>query len=180
MVWLCQSSEHDTDHGETEPGDGGGGVALEVAREPSVAADPGEGPFDDPALGQNHEAAGVVALDDLERPSPGLGEGGGELWPLVGGVGEDALDEGEQPAGAAQQLDRAVAILDVGRVDAHVEQKPERVDQDVALAPRDLLARVVALRVERSPPLGAALALWLSMIAALGLASRPACARLSR
>jgi hypothetical protein len=45
------------------------------------------------------------------------------------------------------------------------------------LAAGDFLARIVTLRVDRGPPFCAALALWLSMIAALGLASRPACSR---
>jgi len=49
----------------------------------------------------------------------------------------------------------------------------ERIDHDVPLAAGDLLGRVVPLRVDRSPPFCAARALWLSMIAALGLASRP-------
>jgi hypothetical protein len=52
------------------------------------------------------------------------------------------------------------------------QQEAERVDQDVALATRDLLASIIALRVERRPPFCAALPLWLSMIATLGLALR--------
>jgi hypothetical protein len=43
------------------------------------------------------------------------------------------------------------------------------VDQRVALAPFDLLARIVT----RGPPASVVLTLWLSMIAAEGLASRP-------
>ncbi len=50
-------------------------------------------------------------------------------------------------------------------------------DEDVALAPRGLLARIEALRVERSPPFCAPLALWLSITAADGLASRPSRSR---
>jgi hypothetical protein len=37
-------------------------------------------------------------------------------------------------------------------VDNDVQQKPERIDQDVALAPRDFLARIKPLRVERGAP----------------------------
>jgi hypothetical protein len=61
----------------------------------------------------------------------------------------------------------------------HVQQKPERIDKDVALAPDDLLARIKPLRVKRGAPFCAALALWLSMIAAEGLASRPSRSRVS-
>jgi hypothetical protein len=38
----------------------------------------------------------------------------------------------------------------------------------------DLLARIVAMQINRIPPFSAPLTLWLSMIAAVGLASRSA------
>jgi hypothetical protein len=44
-------------------------------------------------------------------------------------------------------------------MDDDVQQEAERVDQDVPLAARDLLARIEALRVERAAPFCAALAL---------------------
>jgi len=71
----------------------------------------------------------------------------------------------------------SVAVLNVGGMDDDAQQETKRVDQDVPLAPRDLLACIKALRVDQRPPFCAALALWLSMIAALGLAARPACSR---
>jgi hypothetical protein len=59
--------EHDADHGEADEGGDGSGVALEVARQAAKAADPGEGSFDDPALGQDFESdGGGRAFDDLE------------------------------------------------------------------------------------------------------------------
>ena len=80
---------------------------------------------------------------------------------------------------AWQHVARAVAILNVGGVDDDAQQKAERVDEDMALAAGDFLARIIALRVERGAPFCAALALWLSMIAAVGLASRPSCSRVT-
>ena len=50
------------------------GVALEVASEAAIAADPGEGSLDDPAFGKDDEALSVVALDDLQGPAAGLGD----------------------------------------------------------------------------------------------------------
>ena len=95
----------------------------------------------------------LVALDDLQRPSAGLGDGRSRLRSLVAGVGEDARDEGEKATRAAVEDERrAVAVLHVGGVDDDVDQEAERVDEDVALAARDLLARIVALRVERGAP----------------------------
>ena len=62
----------------------------------------------------------------------------------------------------ASRTSRApVAILQIGGMDNDVQQEAERVDQDVPLAARDLLARIEALRVERAAPFCAALALWL-------------------
>jgi hypothetical protein len=58
----------------------------------------------------------------------------------------------------------------------HVQEEAKGIDEDVALAPFDLLARVVARGVERGP-FTAPLALCASMMATLGLASRPACSR---
>jgi hypothetical protein len=49
MVWR-EAPGHDVDHGETDEGGNGGGIALEVARQAPVAADPRERPLDDPAF----------------------------------------------------------------------------------------------------------------------------------
>ena len=50
---MCcgEPAQHDADHGETDEGDDVTNVALEVAGEAPVAADPGKGALDDPALG---------------------------------------------------------------------------------------------------------------------------------
>ena len=58
-------------------------------------------------------------------------------------------------------------------MDDDAEQQARGVDRDVALAALDLLSRVVAAR----PPFSVVLTLWVSMIAALGLGSRPFCSR---
>ena len=79
--------------------------------------------------------------------------------------------------GIAQQTARAVAILHTGAMDHDVQQQAEGVDEDVPFAAGDLLARVVALRVDRRPPFCAALALWLSRIATVGWALRPEASR---
>jgi hypothetical protein len=122
----------------------------------------------------------LAALDDLECPGAGLGDGRGERCPLIGGVSEDALDKREEAARASVEDEpRAVAVLRVGAVDDDVQQEPERVDKDVPLAAGDLFARIIALRVERRAPFCAALALWLSMIAAVGLASWPSRSRVA-
>ena len=175
--WRCQTPEHDADHGETDEGDNGSGITLEVAGEAPVAADPGERSLHDPAFRQDHESVRVGALNDFQLPAAGRGDGRRHPRPLVAAVGEDGLDEGERTARGSKQLAGAVAILHVGGMDDDAQQQAECIDEDVALAPRDLLARIEALRVERSPPFCAPLALWLSITAADGLASRPSRSR---
>ena len=76
MSWVGQASEHDADHCETDEGGGGSRVALEVAGEAPIVADPGERSLDDPALGQHDEAMQFIALDDRQLPGAGLGDGG--------------------------------------------------------------------------------------------------------
>jgi hypothetical protein len=119
----------------------------------------------------------VGAFDDLDCPGSCARHGGGHLWALVSAIGVEALDEGKKPTGLAQQLAGAIAILDVAGMDHDAQQEAEGVDEDVALAARDLLARIEALRVDPGPPFCAALALWLSMMATVGLASRPSASR---
>jgi hypothetical protein len=153
MTWPCQASEHDADHGQPDEGGDGAGVSLEIARQAAIAADPGQGAFDDPALGQDDEFVQFVALDDLEHPTTGAGSRSRGAWSLIAGIGEDALDEGEEAAGAPiENQPRPVAVLNIAGMDDDVQQKAERIDKDMALAPGDLLARIKPLRVKRGAP----------------------------
>jgi hypothetical protein len=77
----------------------------------------------------------------------------GDPWPLITGIGEDALDKGEEAArGPIENQPSPVAVLKVGGMDDDIQQKAERVDKDVALAPSDLLARIKPLRIKRGAP----------------------------
>jgi len=66
MVCSGQVTQHDADRGEAEEGGDGSGVTFEVARQAAVAADPGKGALDDPALGQDDEEMGIAALGDFQ------------------------------------------------------------------------------------------------------------------
>ena len=97
-----------------------------------------------------------------------------ELWPLVAAVGIELDQERERAEQARHQQRPAVAVLDVGGVHDGVHQQALRIDEDMPLLALDLLARVIARRINRRSPFSALLTLWLSMIAAVGLASREA------
>src|SRR4030095_9598525 len=124
--WPGQASEHETSHGETYEGGDGSSIALAIARQAAVSTDPGERALDDPAFGENDEAMQLVTLDDLQGPGAGCGDGCGQHRSLVAGIGEDALDEGEEAARAPiEDEPRAIAILHISRMDDDVQQEAE-------------------------------------------------------
>jgi hypothetical protein len=100
-----------------------------------------------------------------------------EFRPLIAAVGIKLQQEWEPAEQGGEQQRPAVAVLNVGGMNDRVQQQALRVYQDMALLPLDLLARIIPMRIDRGPPFSAALTLWLSMTAAVGLASRPACSR---
>ena len=86
------------------------------------------------------------------HPASCRGDDSSHFRSLISRVGEDFRDERKTPPRALQQTTSAVAILDIGRQNAHAEEETERVDKDVALAARDLLARVEPLRINCCAP----------------------------
>lgn len=94
----------------------------------------------------------VRAFDDLDLPVSCCGDCRGHFRPLISSVGEDALNERKSPPRPPQQIARSVTVLNIGGQHAHAEQEAERVDEDVALAARDFLARVKALRIDFGAP----------------------------
>ena len=64
----------------------------------------------------------------------------------IAAVRVNVFDKGKARSGALQNAFGSVPVLDVGPVDLDGEKPPVRIGQDVALAPFDLLARVIALR----------------------------------
>ena len=100
-----------------------------------------------------------------------------ESRPLIGSVGKELLQERIHPAQGCKQQDTAVAILDIGGMNDGVEQQTQRIYENVALLALDLLARIIAMRIDAGPPFSALFTLWLSMIAAVGLVSRSSFSR---
>jgi hypothetical protein len=68
-----------------------------------------------------------------------------------------------------------VAILDIGGVHHDADHQSERVDDQVALASTDFLARIVTANA----PFEVVFTDWLSMIAAEGIRLRPSACRTS-
>ena len=109
----------------------------------------------------------VAALDDLDgeaTPSDFSHERAG-----VAAVTPQVTDRRPLLEEAVDQLDAASAVLDAGFMDHEVNDEAECIYGNMALAPLDSLRAVPTSR----PPFSVVLAVWLSMIAAVGSGARP-------
>src|SRR6516162_37260 len=93
------------------------------------------------------ETLGLVgSLDDLQRPLPELGKGCLQFGTGIAAIRKDMAQPGEKMADRRQQIGRAIAILEVGGVYLRRDETTAGMGDDVALAPIDLLARIIAAR----------------------------------
>src|SRR5271157_351386 len=163
---LTKLSGHQPDGCPAQEGKTVSVQTLPVLGQAAAPVEPADRPFDDPAFGQHHELAGVGPFDDLDvdllaSPLHAVPE----LRPLVAAIGVELQQKREQTEQRAHQQQAAVAILHVRRVDDRVQQQALRVYQDVAFLALDLLAGVIAVRIDRNPAFSALFTLWLSMMA---------------
>ena len=160
-------------------GQGIGGEVFPIPGEPAAAPQPGDRSFNDPAFGENHEALGLIGpSDDLDiELRQDLGERVVKDRSCIGTVGKQLFQEGEHAEERGQQQNATVTILNIGRMNDGVQQQPHRIDQNVSLLSLDQLAAVKPVRIDARPPFSALFTLWLSIIAALGLACRSTASR---
>jgi hypothetical protein len=176
---ITEPSEHEADRGETEERKRAVVAVFPISGQTSASVEPCDRPFDDPPLGFDDEALGVLAsLDDFDRQARHrLGSAGMEDWSRIGAVGEQFAQEGELPEQGGQQQHAAITVLNVGRGEQRVQHQTERVDEKMALLALDQLAAIEAMRVDAGAPFSALFTLWLSITQAVGLISRSACSR---
>ena len=176
---IAEFSEHEADGSKAQEGEGFEIEVFPVLGQPSAAIEPCQGALDHPSSGQNGEALRVIGpFDDLGFDMrQGLGQGLVKHRPLIGAVGEEFLQEWEQAKEGGQQQNTAVPVLNVGRMNDRVQEQPLRVYEYVPFLALDPFARVEPRRIDAGPPFSALFTLWLSMMQAVGLASRPACFR---
>lgn len=60
-IW-CETPHHNADHGETDECSNGADTTFEVPSRAAIAADPSEGPFDNPSLWQDFEVSSGGSL----------------------------------------------------------------------------------------------------------------------
>src|SRR4029453_19325934 len=120
---------------------------LVVLAQPPVETQPGKRPLDDPPFRQDLEPLHPIRpLDDLEVDRLTLPQGPHPFShaPGVDGVGPNLAQPAEAVRQGSEDCPGPVAVLGAGRVDHHAQDQAEGIDQDVALAAKGLLARVVA------------------------------------
>src|SRR5476651_1391994 len=132
-----------------------------------------------PPLREDNKSFCVIGtLDDLHiHPLHYFCHGAAKQRALIAAIGVEFHQERIQAEHGRHHERAAVAILNVSSMNDGMNQQALRIDENVPLLALDLLSRVVARRVNRSPPFSALLTLWLSMTAAVGLASRPIASR---
>lgn len=129
-----------------------------VFRESSRAVTPCVGSFDDPALGQHLKGGdrseerqlrplpdsapfGSRALDHLDVERKAMLETSCALTGITA-VDEELLDPGILHDGARDDFVGTIAILHARAMNDDGQQRPERVGQDMALAPFDFFSRI--------------------------------------
>lgn len=100
-----------------------------------------------------------------------------EFLALIFSVGKKPQEERKKPEQGCHDNHTAVTVLDISGVNKGMHQQALGVDENVPFLAFDLLSRIVAMRIDATPPFSALFTLWLSITAAVGEASRSACSR---
>lgn len=150
---------------------------LHCSAEPSLLAQPCEGTLDDPAVRLHRKALlPFGGPHDLQCPAA-RGSRPSHKFAAIGGVRPHPFEAWERAHAVAKYFFGSVSVLHVACLNRDSQQKPLRIYEQVPPSAFDLLVGVVA-EGAFWPPLSPALTLWLSRIAAEGLASRPFCWRI--
>ena len=134
---------------------------LPVLGKPAAPIEPSESALDEPAFGQHHKSLGLSGtLDDFsfqmrEHARQSLVEFGS----LITAVGEELFQERKHPKQGRHDENAAIAILNIGRMDDGMKQQAQRIYENVPLLALDLLARIIAVRIDAGPPFSALLTL---------------------
>ncbi len=149
------------------------GVVLVVAVQSAAIFQPSKDAFDDPALGQDDELAGLIAFDDLDHPAEHPVRPSDELASVATTIDIDFLDFCNDAELADQHGVCAGAILNSRRMHDHGENEAQGIYRDVLLTSFGFLAGIETAL----PPFEALLIERESMMATEGSALRPAFCR---
>src|SRR6185312_2051588 len=106
---VCETTGEKANACDHEPSLAAGDGSLEVLGKAAIAAEPGEGAFDDPAFGLWLEPSDVLGSgDDVDCPAAECRNCVAQLFAAIDAVGEDALQLREGSSQCLEQGDRAV------------------------------------------------------------------------
>ena len=143
-----------------------------VLGQAAVFTQPSESSLDNPSLRQHDEAMQGGTLDNLNEAS------GPAARPVnkparIAAVGQNQLQTSKTRSQSVEHQLPAVSILNVGWMDNQSQNQANGIDDQVTLAAKDFLARVVPT----IPPFPVVFTDWLSMMPTLGVGLRPALRR---
>jgi hypothetical protein len=176
---ITEFSEHEANGCEAQEGERTVVEIFPILGKPSTAVEPADRSLDNPTLWQNNETLGsVTTTHDLGyQARHGKRQTVLKHRPGIRGVGKQFLEKREPREQRRQDQQPTIAILHIGRGHQSVQQEPYRVDEDMAFLALDQLAGIEPMWIDTAPPFSALFTLWLSMMQAVGLASRSACSR---
>lgn len=158
------------DHGAADPTLTTRGLCLVVLAKPAITAEPGEGSFNDPSLGERDEALLPLELGHDLEPEAEFVRGPVLELALVACIGPDGLEPRVAvPVELGEDPFRSITILYVCRMNRKSVDQPEGIDCNVTLPATYLLGGIVA----SGPPFSVVFTDWLSRTAALGDSSWP-------
>jgi len=164
---------HQVNHGKLNHGFAANGKRLIVFAQAAILSQPGERSFDHPSSGQHRKTFNVLtAFDNLQDPATEISSPVNELA-CVSTISPNQRQTTETTRQFTQNQLGTVAILNTGCMHDHSHHKTQRINHQMPFSARYFLASVIA----SIPPFEAVLTDWLSIIAALGLAWRPAWTR---
>ena len=171
----CETPHHKLNHGDSDPRLRGLRQGLKVFTEPPRAIEPAKRAFDDPTPLQHVKALAVPGtFHDHQSPLQHRRHPCDELA-SVPSVSPDDLQSRKAGHECPEHRFGPIAVLNPRRMYHHDEEQPEDIDHDVALAPADALASIIA----PGPPFSVVFTVWLSIIPALGSRVRPEASRRS-
>ena len=121
----------------------------------------------------------VAALDDFDTQRWNPRDLRVDLMGVVSAVRPYEFEPGKAVADFIEHERRSIAVLQASRMDDDAQGQALRIDQRVNFAALHLFAGVVAGQAVMTAPFSADLTDWLSITAAVGLASRPMSSRKS-
>jgi YD repeat-containing protein len=141
-----QATQHECGHGNVEHGFGMLRLGFIIPHQAALFHKPAKGPLHHPATRQHLEAHLILRpFDNVQMQAAARAQGfhPGHQRPRITAVGPD-LGQFAIPAHATlQERSGPVPILFIGRPHIHSQQQAQHIHQDMAFAPRDLLACIV-------------------------------------